>query len=67
MSEDLHADARPQGRFASLRDGLRPPLPPDTDEQLGWLSGRWLSHARGRILAVQPPDPSPATAHPSHG
>jgi hypothetical protein len=35
MHEDLHAGARPQGRSASHRDGLRPPLPPDTDEQEG--------------------------------
>jgi hypothetical protein len=46
IPKDLHAAARPQGRSASLRmlrDGLRPPLPPNTDEQQGWLSGRWLS------------------------
>ena len=45
MSEHVYAEARPQGRYASLRDGPRPPLPPDTDEQGGWLSGRRLSHA----------------------
>jgi hypothetical protein len=55
MAEDLHAAVRPQGRYASLRDGLRPPLPPDTDEQEGWLSGRWLSHAH-----VPFPDPGAA-------
>ena len=46
--EDLHAAVRRQGRCASRRDGLRPPLTPGTDEQVGWLSGRWLSHGRGR-------------------
>src|SRR4051794_2204544 len=28
-------------RSASLRDDLRPPLTLGTDEQGGWLSGRW--------------------------
>jgi hypothetical protein len=46
--EDLHAAARRQWRCASLRDGLWPPLTPDTDEQEGWLSGRWLSHGHDR-------------------
>ena len=45
IHEDLHDAARHQGRHASLRDGRRPPLTPDTAEQLGWLSGRWLSPA----------------------
>jgi hypothetical protein len=49
IDEDLHADARPQGRSASHGDGLRPPLPPDTDEQEGWLSGRWPSSGRGHM------------------
>jgi hypothetical protein len=34
-SQDLHDSDRHQGRFASLRDGLRPPLTPITAEQLG--------------------------------
>jgi hypothetical protein len=42
IHEDLHAGARPQGRYASLRDGLWPPLPPGTAEQEGWVSGQWL-------------------------
>jgi hypothetical protein len=54
IDKDLHDGARPQGRFASLRmlrDGLRPPLPTDTDEQEGWLSGRWLSRGRPRVAS----------------
>jgi hypothetical protein len=45
IDDDLHADTRPRERDASLRDGLRPPLTPDADEQQGWLSGRRLSDA----------------------
>ena len=43
----LHGTGRHQGHFVSLRDDLRPPLTPTTAEQLGWLSGRWLSPGRG--------------------
>ena len=43
IPEGLHAGARHQGRRASLRDGLRPPLTPNTAEQGGWLSDRWFS------------------------
>jgi len=32
--------ARRQGRCASLRDGLRPPLTPSSTERIGWSSGR---------------------------
>ena len=46
IANHLHDAARHQGRTALLRDGLRPPLTPDTAEQEGWLSGRWLFHAR---------------------
>jgi hypothetical protein len=35
-----HSAARRQGRCASLRDGLRPPLTPSSTEQIGWSSGR---------------------------
>ena len=46
ITDDLHAAGRRQGRFASLRDGLRPPLTPTDGEQWGWLSGRRLSYGR---------------------
>ena len=36
-----------KGATASLRDGLRPPLTPDTAEQMGWLSVRWPSIGLG--------------------
>ena len=46
IPKGLHDAGRHQGRAASLRklrDGLRPPMTPATAEQLGGLSGRWLS------------------------
>jgi hypothetical protein len=49
ISEDLHAATWHQGRFASLRDGLRPPLTPGNDEQPGWSSDRRPHLGRGRM------------------
>ena len=45
IAKDLHDAGRHQGRLASLRDDLRPPLTPTTAAQEGWLSGRRLSLA----------------------
>jgi hypothetical protein len=51
-SNDQLAGNRHQGRYASLRDDLRPPLTPIAAEQEGWLSGRWL--ASGRPISRTP-------------
>lgn len=40
-AEDLHASARPRECFASLRNGLRPPLAPDTDEAAPRRRTQW--------------------------
>jgi hypothetical protein len=59
LHEYLHAGTRHQGRCASLRDDLRPPLTPGTDEQEGWLSVRWLSLGLARVPPVSPGPCSP--------
>lgn len=51
IQQDLHAGTR-QGRYASLRDGLRPPLTPDTTRAGYWVGGSPLSNC---------PFPAPAT------
>jgi hypothetical protein len=38
-----------------------PPMTPDTDEHLGWLSGRWLSPGLGRMLGRMLVQMAPAT------
>ena len=48
ITENLHAATRHQGRFASLRDGLRPPLTP------GCRRATWL-------VIGSPPSPWPGT------
>jgi len=65
IPNDLHAGARHQGRRASLRDGLRPPLTPSTVEQAGWLSGRW-HHSGGPVSRTPCAPPNLCGMQQSH-
>ncbi len=65
IDDDVHAGARHQARSASRCDGLRPPLTPDTGEQGGWLSGRWLSPGRQEPRTPRAP-PNLRTGHEVH-
>jgi hypothetical protein len=49
---NLHASVQHQGRRASLRNGLRPPLTLGAVVQVGWLSGRW--HHSGGLVSRTP-------------
>jgi hypothetical protein len=55
-----------RGATASRCDGRWPPLTPATAEQLGWLSGRQLSLAGGRMRGRMHPPTTPTTAANPH-